>query len=77
MKHRPRTVPPRVQNKYPHMMPADIRIWSRYLKTNPFPHARVAYDLHVGSPAAPLPGLSPEYERMAVALSTKRIDAVV
>lgn len=73
----PITVPPNVQAKYPHMMPADIRIWSRYLKTNPFPRARIAYDLHVGTPAEPLLGMTEEYERMTEALSRKRIDAVV
>ncbi|MBA7693088.1 hypothetical protein ES703_101663 [subsurface metagenome] len=73
----PTTVPPTVQKKYPHMMPADILIWSRYLKSNPFPNARIAYDVHVGTPAGPLDGLSAQYELMAIALSTKRIDAVV
>jgi len=77
MRPHPSTVPPTVQKKYPHMMPADILIWSRYLSSDPFPDASVAYDLHVGTPAGPLEGLSPEYERMAAALSTKRIDAVV
>ncbi|MBA7612647.1 hypothetical protein ES703_19883 [subsurface metagenome] len=77
MRDEPITVPPTVQDKYPHMMPADIIIWTRYLKTNPFPQARISYDLHVGTPAGPLDGLTPEYQEMALALSTKRIDAVV
>jgi len=77
VKNPPITVPPDVQKKYPHMMPADIRIWTRYLKTNPFPKARVTYDLHVGTPATALQGMPEEYKRMTEALSTKRIDAVV
>lgn len=63
--------------KYPHMLPADVELWNRFLDHNDFPGATVAYDVHVGTPAHVPPGTQENYARMIVALSTYRIDAVL
>lgn len=77
MTKQPETFPLQQLRKYPHMLPADAQLWTRYLETNPFPAAHVRYDVHVGTPAPVPEGTGPNYARMIQALSTKRIDALV
>jgi len=36
--------------KYPHMKPADVEIWERYIKKFPKEYISVQYDLGVGDP---------------------------
>ena len=63
--------------RYPHLEPLDTAIWNAALDIDPWPNARVAYDVHVGTPAI-VPMDSPEsYRRMVEHLSTLRIDVVV
>lgn len=69
-------VPPRIQTKYPHMMPADITLWQRFLRLEYWDNAKYAYDVHVGTEAPNLDQLLPEFALMGRALSTKRIDVV-
>lgn len=35
--------------KYPHMKPADVAIWERFIESNPNAYEKVLYDVHVGS----------------------------
>jgi len=73
----PREYPPLKLYRYPHMLPADVAIWERYLDTNPFPTATIAYDVHVGTPVTISPDDPPNIQRMLYQLTTLRIDAVV
>lgn len=76
-KSEPTKYPPVKQRKYAHMMPQDVRIWERFLDTNPIPSAMVAYDVHVGSIPA-LPPDAPDYLRKHVqAVYPKKIDLVI
>jgi len=61
---------------YPHMLDADAELWDRYIRTGPFPLARLIYDLHVGTPALPIEHYPDNYTRMVQRLSTLRIDVV-
>ena len=72
----PALLPPVTLRRYPHMHPADAHLWEQFLLSNPFPHAKIAYDLHVGTPATLPPDTAPQLRKMAYALSTRRIDAV-
>lgn len=38
------------RNKYPHMKPADVAIWERFIEKFPKAYGSVQYDLHVGDP---------------------------
>lgn len=38
--------------KYPHMMPADVAIWEKYIDKFPMAFERVAYDVAVGEGAS-------------------------
>lgn len=69
--------PPEKLHRYPHMLPADVAIWERYLDTNPFPTARIAYDVHVGTPVSISADDPPNIQHMLYQLTTLRIDAVV
>jgi len=75
--HKTQTYAPVPLASYPHMLDADAALWDRYLKTNPFPHAKVMYDVRVGTPAAAPDHYPDNYRRMVLELSTLRIDAVV
>lgn len=65
-----------VMSSYPHMLPADAVIWTRYLRKPVVPMLRVWYDLHVGKPVEAAID-QPEYIRLvAFGVSRKRIDVV-
>lgn len=69
--------PPQIRHKYPHMRPADVRIWEAYLLGHTHPNAQVAYDVHVGSTPSPPPN-APEYlVKHIEAVYPKKIDAVI
>ena len=61
---------------YPHMMPADVAIWERFIEKYPLHYDLVQYDVKVGS----LPDfdtvVSPETGGDASALYKKKIDVV-
>lgn len=61
---------------YPHMLNADAAIWDRFIHTNPFPDAKLLYDLHVGTPAPIVENTPANYRSMILSLSTLRIDVV-
>lgn len=70
--------------KYPHMQPADVRLWERFIRLNlplalddKTPPWTVQYDVHVGS-IPTLPPNLPEYiKNDAEALYPFKIDVVV
>lgn len=62
--------------KYPHMMPADVFIWERYIDQNPGTWERVAYDVAVGQ-GTPLDTIvSPETGGDINRLYQRKIDVV-
>lgn len=73
----PTKYPPEKLRKYPHLMPEDVRIWERFLETDPIPTALVAYDVHLGSTPT-LPPDAPEFLRKHVAaVYPKKVDLVM
>lgn len=62
--------------KYPHMSPADVAIWERYLALEPPTLGPVAYDVRVGLGQDPGPDYEPEIRQMAIKLTQFRIDVL-
>jgi len=71
-----RKYPPAKLAKYPHMFPADIEIWERFLKRFARLYKAFAYDVKVGVGRKPLEHWEPEIKQMYLTLTKKRIDAV-
>jgi hypothetical protein len=70
-------VPPDPNGRFPHFIQHDAAVWQRFLlSTHPLP-AMLAYDVHVGTPAAAALDAPAPYARMIETLSTKRIDVVM
>lgn len=67
---------PTVMIHYPHMLAEDIRVWTKFLKTDAHRIKEVWYDLRVGQSVL-LPESASDMERkIALGLTRKRIDAV-
>jgi len=63
--------------KYPHMKPGEVELWDKFLERMPWTARRIAYDVRLGE-GATLPEETPDWvKRMAWAVSTKRVDAIV
>jgi len=61
---------------YVHMMPLEVPIWERFLRSGQLQLDRYEYDIHVGE-GAPIPDDATEAEiRQIQAITQKRIDAV-
>jgi len=71
-----RTWKPVALAHYPHMLPADAKLWDKFIRTNPFPDAKLIYDLHVGTPAPIIENYPANYRKMVHTLSTLRVDVV-
>jgi len=69
-------VPYGQRNKYPHMMPADVKIWEAYLRENPDSFDRVAYDVPVGEGTPLDTVVSPETGGDVNRLYQRKIDVV-
>jgi len=66
-----------IRPRFPHMLPEEAVIWTRFLRVPPFKIERIEYDVKVGTlPEYPYP-LPPEIFRAYESLWRKRIDAVV
>lgn len=64
------------QRKYPHMLPADVALWERFIDRNPGYFSRVEYDVHVGG-GLDIQEWWTDSERQAYSwLAAKRIDVV-
>lgn len=83
-RHTSERLPFRIFPKYPHMQPADVLLWERFIRLNTqysqddkTPAWTVAYDVHVGT-IPDLPPDTPEYlKNDAEALYPFKIDVVV
>ena len=62
--------------KYPHMKPADIEVWERFMVLNPRFFDSVDYDFHVGEGADFLPTGSDTPDGRENRLYQKKIDVV-
>lgn len=64
------------RNKYPHMMPADVAIWERFIEQNPDIYDEVSYDVKVGNDPQFDTTVSPETGGNATDLYKLKIDVV-
>lgn len=62
--------------KYPHLLPADVDLWERFMEAHPGFFERVEYDVHVGGAIDVRPWWSAEDRRSFSHLAAKRIDVV-
>lgn len=62
--------------KYPHMLPADIVLWERWLARYKDEYERYEYDVHVGKVKPIYPTSPVDLMKLAEAVSRKRIDVV-
>lgn len=63
-------------HKYPHLLPADIDVWVKYITKYPDKFDRVDYDVHVGDGIEPDERLPANIVKMAIHLTQMRIDVV-
>jgi hypothetical protein len=63
-------------HKYPHMAPADVLIWERFIATNPTAFDLVAYDVPVGAGAEFDTVVVPDTGAHVNRLYQRRIDVV-
>jgi len=68
--------PPEKLRKYPHMMPADIPVWERFLEAYGDAFIGFDYDVRVGEGIKPPPEVEDEFKKMWRELTKKRIDVV-
>ncbi len=62
--------------KYKHLMPDDARTWTRFLQAGARGMTEVWYDLHVGTAVVVAAGMPEFMNRVAEAVTRKRIDVV-
>lgn len=67
--------PEKLRN-YPHLLPADVAIWERWLARHGDFFTAVEYDVHVGGAVERKPEWSDEFTQEASYLAAKRIDVV-
>lgn len=63
-------------SKYPHMKPADIEIWEKFILNHPSIFKRVDYDFHVGEGATFLPTNTDTPDGRENRLYQRKIDVV-
>ena len=68
--------PYKLLSKYPHMKPADVAIWERFINTNADFFDTVDYDVHVGEGAEFLPTGEDTPDGRENRLYQKKIDVV-
>lgn len=61
---------------YPHMKPADVAIWERFIAASPDAYETCQYDVHVGSPPPFDPTVNDATGGDASALYKRKIDVV-
>lgn len=62
--------------KYPHLLPADVDLWERFMELHPNFFQSVEYDVHVGGAIDVKPWWSDKDIRSFSHLAAKRIDVV-
>ena len=65
-----------VRTYYPHMLPDEARIWTKFLQTTHLDFIRIDYDVHLGQGILPLPGEPDFMKDLKLAVTRKRVDAV-
>jgi len=69
-------IKPKIETRYPHMMPEDFEIWTRFIRNGEYLPDECWYDVRVGR-AWPMPDDAPQWMRRYCLMSTrKRIDIV-
>jgi hypothetical protein len=63
-------------SSYPHMLPADVLVWERFLDKHAAEFSGFDYDVHVGGEVEREVGWTQEVYTMALSLASKRIDVV-
>lgn len=67
---------PQVQPRYPHMLPLDAAVWTRYLQEMDHHINLVWYDYHVGAQVTVPPDAPAWMHPLAAEISRKRIDVL-
>lgn len=67
---------PEVLRKYPHMLPEDVKVWSAFIESGFGEIREVWYDVHVGTAVIAPVILGEAMQRVADAVTRKRIDVV-
>jgi len=68
--------PPEIRRSYPHLLPQDTTVWTRWLEHNAHRITGVWYDVHVGTPVQ-VDDRAPDWlRRVAAGVTRKRIDVV-
>ena len=67
---------PRIRRKYPHFLPSDTEVWTRFLEKYPGHFDQVDYDIHVGKGITPDPDWEPNIAQMATCITQRRIDVL-
>lgn len=67
---------PVVMPRYPHMMPEDTDVWTKFLRSNFIDIKRVWYDVRVGLSVLRGVGIDSGLTRIANGITRKRIDVV-
>jgi len=62
--------------RFPHLLPADIAVWKAFLALQLYPYSHIDYDVRVGEGRDPGPAFQPNIRSMALDLSRRRIDAI-
>jgi len=63
-------------NRYTHLLPDDIPVWERFLKSQDNIYSHFDYDVRVGEGRDPGPKYNEKDRELAILLSQRRIDAV-
>ena len=66
----------KLNNLYPHLLPADIELWEDFLKLHGDQFLRFDYDVRVGNGREPDGDFPDNIRKMALDLSQRRIDVV-
>lgn len=62
--------------RYPHMLPEERRIWSKFITGKERNYLKLTYDLHLGYGVFPPYDASPQLKAVIESTSRKRVDAI-
>lgn len=67
---------PIVMSHYPHMMPEDTAVWTKFLQRGLVQFSKVWYDVRIGSMVFSGPDMTEMLTKISAGLTRKRIDVV-